>query len=54
MDYDKVLRAMLDRYPEADEDQVVDFLCDNMVLETITFHEFKHLCEDFEYSLDAE
>ena len=54
MDYDKVLRAMLDRYPEADEDQVVDFLCDNMVEETITADEFKRLCEDFECFLDAE
>ena len=41
MDYDKVLRAMLDRYLEADEGQIVDFLCDNMVQETITSDEFK-------------
>ena len=54
MDYDKVLRAMLDRYPEADEDRIIDFLCDNMVQEPITFHEFKRLCEDFECFLDAE
>ena len=54
MDYDEVLRAMLDRYPEADESQIVDFLCDNMVLETITNDEFKRLCEDFECFLDSE
>lgn len=54
MDYDEVLRAMLDRYPEDADDQIVDFLCDNMVQEMITAYEFKRLCEDFECFLDSE
>lgn len=54
MDYDNVLRAMLDRYTDIDDSQIVDFLCDNMVQETITCDEFKRLCEDFEYQIDAE
>lgn len=54
MDYDKVLRAMLDRYTDVDESQIVDFLCDNMVQESITEGEFTRICEDFEYFLDSE
>ena len=48
MTYDEVLRAMLDRYPEFDEDDIVDFLCDNMAQDTIPDGEFDRLCEDFE------
>ena len=54
MDYDNVLRAMLDRYPTVDEDYITDFLCENMTQDEVTIDEFKRLCEDFEYQIDAE
>lgn len=53
MTYDQVLRAMLDRYSETDEDVIVDFLAENMMFDSIDDSEFNRLCEDFEYELDS-
>lgn len=53
MTYDQVLRAMIDRYSETDEDVIVDFLAENMMFDSIDDSEFNRLCEDFEYELDS-
>lgn len=53
MTYDQVLRAMIDRYSETDEDVIVDFLAENMMFDSINDSEFNRLCEDFEYELDS-
>ena len=53
MTYDQVLRAMIDRYSETDEDVIVDFLAENMMFDPIDDSEFNRLCEDFEYELDS-
>ena len=53
MTYDQVLRAMLDRYSETDEDVILDFLAENMMFDSIDDSAFNRLCEDFEYELDS-
>ena len=53
MTYNQVLRAMLDRYSETDEDVIVDFLAENMMFDSIDDSAFNRLCEDFEYELDS-
>ena len=53
MTYNQVLRAMLDRYSETDEDVMVDFLAENMMFDSIDDSAFNRLCEDFEYELDS-